>query len=135
MSYAIYIKETKNSPKIVIDFPKLLFEISGVSTLENPLLFYQPIFNYISADFYQIKDSIYQRNTTSITLHFYLKYAGMQDVEMIREIDRLFFQIKEFTTYIYWHYNPYNPESVELANDIKNTFLNYVRLIEDNVHT
>lgn len=129
-----YKNATNNSPKIIIDFPKLLFEMSGCSNVENALQFYQPVFNYVANNFYQIKNTIYQKKNPSITLHFYLKYVGMQDVEMLRQLDSIFFKIKEFNTFIYWYYNPHNTENVELANDIKLTFLNHVRLIENSVH-
>lgn len=130
----LYIKPTSNSPKIVVDFSSLLFEVSGISKLENALEFYQPVFDYINDNFFQIKDSIYQRNTVSITLHFYIKYAGIQDILMLRQIDWLFSRCKEFTTYIYWYYNPYKTDSIELANDINHTFLNNVRLIEHSLN-
>ena len=129
----LYIKASNNSPKIVIDFSQILFEISGDTFLDEPLTFYQPVFQYIYSNFYQVKDSIYQRGNPSLTLHFYLRYIGLQDIEMIRQIDWIFFDIQEFTTFIYWYYNPENHESFEQANDVKNTFLNHVRLIPNSV--
>ncbi len=56
-----YKNATNNSPKIIIDFPKLLFEMSGCSNVENALQFYQPVFNYVANNFYQIKNTIYQK--------------------------------------------------------------------------
>jgi len=129
----LYIKASKNSPKIVINFDELLFEISGNSFLDEPLDFYQPVFQYIDANFYQVKHSIHQwewgRQMPTLTLAFYLQYLGLQDTEMIRQIDWQFFQIKDFTTFVHWHYDRKDEESVEQANDVKNTFLNQVRLI------
>ncbi|MCU0439254.1 MAG: DUF1987 domain-containing protein [Raineya sp.] len=126
----IYIEASKNSPKVYIDFEQLLFEISGISVLDEPLAFYQKIFKYIENDFYLVKNALFQNEKKpNLTLHFYLRYIGVQDKEMLRQIDWLFFHIKEFTTFIYWYYNPEDEDQVELANDIQSKFLNQVRLI------
>lgn len=129
----LYINASHNSPKVVIDFTQILFEISGDSCVDEPLAFYNPIFQYIDSHFYQVKDSIYQRANPSLTLHFYLRYVGLQDIEMIRQIDGIFFPIQEFKTYIRWYYNPNDDESVERANNVQNTFLNPIRIIPNSV--
>lgn len=128
----LYINAPPSSPKVVIDFTQILFEISGNSCVDEPLAFYQPIFKYIDDNFYQVKDSIYQRANPSLTLHFYLRHVGLRDIEMIRQIDGQFFPIQEFKTYVHWHYNPNDEESVERANNVQRTFLNPIRLIPDS---
>lgn len=122
------IQSTKNTPLVLIDFNQLLFEMRGISNTETPLDFYQPIFNYIYENFYQVNQSVYMRYP-SLTLHFYMNYIGMQDFEMIRQIDWIFYQIKEFKTYVYWYYNPDDECSTDYANDVEMTFLNDKRLI------
>lgn len=127
----LYIQASTNSPKVIIDFTKLLFEINGNSYIDDPLIFYKPVLEYIETNFYQIKDSIYHYRSISITLHFYIKYINWQNLEIIRQIDCFFSRIKEFDTYIYWYYNSESEDQTETAVDVEQTFLNKVRLIKN----
>lgn len=125
----LYIKATARSPKVVIDFRQVLFEISGNSYIDEPLTFYQPIFQYITENFYEVHNSTYYRGAPKLTLHFYLEYVSAQNVLMLRQLDWMFYQIKEFSTYVYWYYDPNEEAEVALALDVQETFLNPVRLI------
>lgn len=129
------IMPTDKSPKIIIDFTTLLFEVSGSSILDEAVLFYKPIFEYIYENFYQVANSIYHYQSVSLTLHFYLREIGEQDLQMIRKIDDLFFKIQEFKTYIYWYYDYNNPNAHKIAEEVQQTFKNNVRLIGNSVHT
>ena len=130
----LYINPNTVSPKIYIDFTKLLFEVSGISVLDDPRAFYQPVISYVENNFYQVKDSIYQRGNPSLTLHFYLRETGIYDLLMIRQLDHVLHKISEFKTYIIWYYNPFIESTVETGKEVENTFLNTVRLVKDSVH-
>lgn len=130
----LYINETFSSPKVVINFPELLFEISGVSMVDDPESFYEPVFNHIDEHYYQVLNSIYQRSSPQLTLHFYMKETGAADMEIFRKIDKRFSEIGEFTTYIYWYYNPGKETSVKCAVEVEKTFTNSTRLIQNSVH-
>lgn len=125
---------TTNTPQIIIDLPQLLFEISGNSAASDPADFYQPVLDYIYENFYEVNNSIYQRSSPQLTLHFYMGTIATGDLEMIRKIDELFNGIKEFTTYNYWYFHPGKKESIEQAEHAKSLFLNSTRLIADSVH-
>jgi len=127
-------KATENTPQIIIDFPQLLFEVSGNSTADDPAAFYQPVLDYIYNNFYEISQSICQRSSPQITLHFYLGTIAPADLEMIRKIDELLNGIKEFTTYNCWYFHPGKKESIEQGERVKALFLNSTRLIADSVH-
>ncbi len=127
-------KATENTPQIIIDFPQLLFEVSGNSTADDPAAFYQPVLDYIYNNFYEISQSICQRSSPQITLHFYLGTIAPADLEMIRKIDELLNGIKEFTTYNCWYFHPGKKESIEQGERVKAMFLNSTRLIADSVH-
>ena len=127
-------KATENTPQIIIDFPQLLFEVSGNSTADDPAAFYQPVLDYIYNNFYEISQSICQRSSPQITLHFYLGTIAPADLEMIRKIDELLNGIKEFTTYNCWYFHPDKKESIEQGERVKALFLNSTRLIADSVH-
>ena len=128
------IKATENTPQIIIDFPQLLFEISGNSTADDPAAFYQPVLDYIYNNFYEISNSSYQRSSPQITLHFYMGTIAPADLEMIRKIDEQLNGIKEFTTYNCWYFHPDKKESIEQGERVKALFLNSTRLIADSVH-
>lgn len=123
-----------NTPQIIIDFQQLLFEISGNSAASDPAAFYQPVLDYIYDNFYEVNNSIYQRSSPQLTLHFYMGTIAHADMEMIRKIDELLNRIKEFTTYIYWYFHPERKESIEQGEWVKLQFLNPTRLISDSVH-
>lgn len=125
---------TANTPQIIIDFPQLLFEMSGNSTSNDPATFYQPVLDYIYSNFYEVNNSIHQRSSPQLTLHFYMGSIAPADLEMIRKIDELFHRINEFTTYNYWYFHPGKEESIEQGEKIKTLFLNTTRLIADSVH-
>ena len=127
-------RATTNTPQIIIDFPQLLFEISGNSTASDPAAFYQPVLDYIYSNFYEVNNSIHQRSSPQLTLHFYMGAIAPADLEMIRKIDDLFHRIKEFTTYNYWYFHPDRKESIEQGELVKEKFLNQTRLIADSVH-
>jgi hypothetical protein len=128
------IKETNTSPTVIINFSELLFEISGVSLMDEPSSFYEQIFSYIDTHYYQVVQSIYQRTSPQLTLHFYMKQIGPADMQMFRKIDKQFSEIGEFTTYVYWYYNPNKEDSVLLADEVEKTFINPTRLIPNSVH-
>lgn len=127
-------KATDNTPQIIIDFPQLLFEISGNSAADDPAAFYQHVLDYIYNNFYEISNSSYQRSSPQITLHFYMGKVSPADLEMIRKIDEQLNGIKEFTTYNYWYFHPDKKESIEQGERVKALFLNSTRLIADSVH-
>ena len=125
---------TANTPQIIIDFPQLLFEMSGNSTVNDPATFYQPVLDYIYSNFYEVNNSIHQRSSPQLTLHFYMGSIAPADLEMIRKIDELLNGIKEFATFNYWYFHPGKKESIEQGEWVKELFLNQTRLIPDSVH-
>jgi len=127
--YGFYLHPTENSPVVIIDFPTLLFEARGNFLVEKPDAFYAPIFQYIYSNFYQIKNSIYFRDIPTLTLHLYIRKINAANYMKIKELDQIFFSIKEFKTYIYWYHNPTNLLSKRQAEHAFEHFNNSVRLI------
>lgn len=127
------IKPTSNSPKIIIDFKEVLFEVSGVSKLEDPATFYNPVLRYIQDNFFDVQNSIHYSGAPSLTIHFYLSEVADRDLEMIAQIDDFLSRVSEFRTYIYWYFNDEKPLSVSTAERVKQTFKNFTRLIKNNV--
>lgn len=127
--FAFYLEATDNSPKVVIDLPALLFEVSGISAMSDPRPFYEQIFRHLDEHLHEVASSIYQRGEPQLTLHFYLRYAAMADLLMLRQLDKQLSGIQLFKTYIYWYYNPDLEDTVDLAREVSQTFLNPVRLI------
>ncbi len=123
------IQPTSKTPFVLIDFTELYFEMRGNSVNQTPLQFYDPIFKYIDDYFFQVNHSIYLREYSFLTLHFYMEFIAYQDFEMIRQIDWIFYHIEEFKTFINWYYDPNDEDYTEQANDVKMTFRNPVRLI------
>lgn len=124
----------ENSPKIIINFEELLFEISGISMLDDPDAFYEPMMAYVRDHFYQVSQSVYDRGAPSLTIHFYLSQTGDSDLHVLQKLDGFMHEISEFRTFIYWYYNPAKPKASETALKVQQTFKNPVRLIENSVH-
>lgn len=128
------VRPGEKTPKIIINFQELLFEISGVSMHDDPEAFYEPMMAYIRDNFYQVSQSVYSPGAPSLTLQFYLSQTGEADLQALQKLDHFMHGITEFRTFIYWYYNPQKPASVATATRVQQHFQNPVRLIENSVH-
>lgn len=126
-----YLNATEFSPKIVINFNEILFEMSGTSKLEDPNAFYQPVIEYVKTNFFEVQNSIHYSGEPRLTLHFYMKKVDPGDMEKIREIVEFIASIQEFRSGVYWYYNPNDENSTRQAQEVKQTFAAQVRLLEN----
>ena len=71
----LYIEQTVESPAVIIDEEVGLVEIKGNSTMENPVSFYQNLFNHL-AKFLEDKDK-------DLNINFRLEYFNTSSSKWI----------------------------------------------------
>lgn len=73
-----FIEGTDNTPKVILDPEKNIFELSGSSHPENPAKFYNPILNWI--------DEYAKAPNKTITIHFKLDYFNSSTAKYLLNI-------------------------------------------------
>lgn len=112
----LFIKETLNSPRVILDQSKKRFEISGKSFPENARSFYQPVF-----DWFRTLPAI-PGETIRLSLSF--EYISSSSIIILKQ---LLSQIKTVidkgaAIEILWHYDLTD-------NDIKDTGEEYEKVV------
>jgi hypothetical protein len=104
---ALYIEGTDDSPKIVLDREKNLFEISGKSLPEDVSSFFEPVLNWFEE--YQ-QDPLEETN-----LDIKLSYFNTASSKLLLDIFMLLEQLKEMDkkVMINWFYPHYDEEMKE----------------------
>jgi len=103
------IKATENSPYVFIDKDSGLLEISGYSTLHNPVGFYKHLSNWIKA--FNLKDVTTHTVNISISQMNADSYAWM--IYLIKQLENYFDKTHSMT--INWFYDQNNQESLRFG--------------------
>jgi len=108
----IFIKETLNSPGIILDPEKKRYEISGKSFPENARTFYQPLIDWI-------KDI--PPSPEKIRLSFILDYISSSSVIAIKQVLAKIKAQREngADIEVLWHYDPIDPDIKELGEEFE----------------
>lgn len=113
----LFIKETLNSPKVILDPSKKRYEISGKSFPENSKTFYQPVFDWLN----EVADEM---PGEKIHLSLMFDYISSSSVITIKQ---LLSRIKALTDkgaeiQVLWYYDEGDP-------DIKETGEEYEKIV------
>jgi hypothetical protein len=111
----LFIKETLNSPRVILDQSKKRFEISGKSFPENARSFYQPVFEWFK--------ELPIPSEETIRLSFSFEYISSSSIIILKQ---LLSQIKTAidkgaAIEVLWHYDPTD-------TDIKDTGEEYEKV-------
>jgi hypothetical protein len=112
----LFIKETLNSPRVILDQSKKRFEISGKSFPENARSFYQPVFDWFR--------TMPASPGETIRLSLSFEYISSSSIIILKQ---LLSQIKTLidkgaAIEILWHYDLTD-------NDIKDTGEEYEKVV------
>ena len=113
----IIIKESENSPKVLMDIEKALIEFKGKSYPENTFAFYRPITEWLKKYFKFYIDS---RKTT--TINFKLSYFNSATTQIIFEILDIVEESKINNINIYWFYEKDSQNGFEDYEDYSEEF-------------
>ena len=100
----LYCEGTEETPKIILDKQKGIFEISGRSLTETPSEFYKPALKWIEA---YSKDP---NPTTNCT--FKLEYINTESAKSILDVLSAFEHIKDMKVSWYFHEDDEDMEEV-----------------------
>ncbi|MBK5278467.1 MAG: DUF1987 domain-containing protein [Bacteroidia bacterium] len=103
----LLIEGTEDTPKIIFDKQKEIFEISGRSLIENSLEFYKPVLKWIMA---------YSQNPNPTTIcSFKLEYINTDSAKRILDVLSAFDKIKE--TKIIWYFHEDDEDMEETGEE------------------
>jgi hypothetical protein len=108
---AITIKGTDDTPKVILDKEKGIFEISGRSLPEDVNMFYEPILEWIDR---------YAENANPKTeFNFKLEYFNTASSKVILDILLKFEEIQEngSKVLIKWHYHDDEEDMLEAGEE------------------
>ncbi|MBN2894027.1 MAG: DUF1987 domain-containing protein [Bacteroidales bacterium] len=104
----LFIRETSDTPKVILDKQKNIFEISGLSLPEDAIAFCRQIFNWIE------EYSTNPNNPT--TFNFILEYFNTAFSSQIIQILLLLEKLNTKTkVVINWHYKDIDEDMKELG--------------------
>lgn len=112
----LIIENTLKSPRIDFNPETGIFEISGVSLIENTLDFYKPILTWL-------KKYIEQPASTT-TVIFKLKYSNTSSLQFIYDIISLLNQEQDKKTKlsVVWYYASDDVDMKEVGEDYNDSF-------------
>lgn len=107
----LFIKETLNSPKVILDPGKKRYEISGKSFPENARAFYQPVIDWLK--------NLTQSPDDKIRLSFMFDYISSSSVISIKQVLTRIKNLNDNGTNIevLWHYDPTDPDIKETGEE------------------
>lgn len=110
------IPNNLKSPRINFNPDNGIFEISGVSLLENTLEFYKPILNWLA-------DYLENPSATS-TFVFKLAYSNTSSLQFIYDIINLVYleHNKKTVLSVKWYYATDDIDMKEIGEDYKESF-------------
>lgn len=105
------IIETKQSPKVILDKEKNIFEISGKSLPENVLMFYTPIFNWLN-------EYIKSPNPETVLI-LNITYHNTSTAKAILNILRILYKLIETdkSVEIHWYCKENDEDAIEEGED------------------
>jgi hypothetical protein len=118
----LFIKETLNSPKVILDPSKKRYEISGKSFPENSRAFYQPIMDWVK-DAPEIHEKI--------MFSFTLDYISSSSVISLKQLLSRIKTANEAGADIevLWYYDPTDPDIKNIGEEYEQVVgmkLNYI---------
>lgn len=124
----LYIKETLNSPKILLDPSKRRYEISGKSFPENSKTFYQPLFDWMD-------EFASEGMTDKIQLSLIFDYISSSSVITIKQ---LLAKIKTLcdqgaNIQVLWHYDSTDADIKEIGEEYKKLIGIDIQFVEKKV--
>jgi hypothetical protein len=107
----LFIKETLNSPRVILDSTKKRFEIVGKSFPENAKAFYQPVIDWL-------KD-VPAPSSEKIRLSIMLDYISSSSVISLKQV---LGKIKTANANganieVLWHYDASDPDMKEIGEE------------------
>jgi hypothetical protein len=107
----IIIKETKNSPKVIMDNENGILQIIGDSYPENAKEFYKQIFDWIES-FFENKEKLF--------VNFNLSYFNSSSLKYIIELLILFnkYHLASKEINVIWEYDSEDIEMKETAEEL-----------------
>jgi hypothetical protein len=108
---AITIKGTDDTPKVILDKDKGIFEISGRSLPEDVNMFYEPILEWI--------DKYAESPNPKTDFNFKLEYFNTASSKVILDILLKFEEIQEngSQVLIKWHYHDDEEDMLEAGEE------------------
>ncbi len=112
----LVIENTLKSPRIDFNPETGLFEISGVSLIENTLDFYRPILSWLK--------KYIEQPCASTTVIFKLKYSNTSSLQFIYDIISLVNQEQNKKTKlsVVWYYASDDIDMKEVGEDYNDSF-------------
>ena len=121
------IANTFKSPRIDFDPDKGIFEISGVSLLENTLEYYKPILSWLTR---------YLENPAANSIIvFKLTYSNTSSLQFIYDIINLIYREhrKKTVLSVKWYYSEDDIDMKEIGEDYKESFDIDFSIIEESI--
>jgi hypothetical protein len=111
----IFLEQSENSPKVILNKDKALIEFEGKSYPENTFSFYRPITEWLKHYFNNNKDE-------PITINFKFSYFNSATTQIIFEILDIVENAKVKEIKIFWFYDEENDNSYEDYEDYSEEF-------------
>ena len=108
----LFIKETLNSPKVILDPSKKRFEITGKSFPENSRTFYQPVFDWIN-------DLASEPPGEKINLSLIYEYISSSSVITLKQLLTKIKTLSEqgVLIQVLWYYDAGDPDIKEIGEE------------------
>jgi hypothetical protein len=108
----LLIKETLNSPKVILDPSKKRYEISGKSFPENSKTFYQPVFDWITEAATTLTD---EKIHLSLTFEYISSSSVITLKQLLSKIKAL--SEKGLSLQILWYYDSNDQDIKEIGEE------------------
>jgi hypothetical protein len=105
---ALWIPKTDETPEVILDKTKDIFQISGRSLPEDSVEFYKPVFLWIQ------RYSEIARESTSLELR--LEYVNTASSKIVQDLLLAFEKIKG--TKIIWHYLEDDEDMKDMGHEL-----------------
>lgn len=108
----LFIKETLNSPKVILDQSKKRYEISGKSFPENSKTFYQPVFDWIN-------ELATEPQGEKINLSLIYEYISSSSVITLKQLLTKIKALSEqgIQIQVLWYYDAGDPDIKEIGEE------------------
>jgi len=114
----IILKQSENSPKVIMDKDHAFIEFEGKSYPENTFAFYRPITEWLKFYF-----KVYQESSSqSVTINFKFTYFNSATTQIIFEILDIVKESEIQNIEINWFYNEENRNGFEDYEDYSEEF-------------
>jgi hypothetical protein len=121
----LYIKETLNSPKVLLDPTKKRYEISGKSFPENSKTFYQPVFDWMD----EAAAEIHEKIQLSLTFEYVSSSSIISLKQLLTRIKA--HSEKGANIQVLWHYDADDPDIKEIGQEYRKLIPMDLQLVEE----